>query len=285
MQSKENHLSSDDDDDDIPIGEEEETMGTEIWSSDHIYSASANASLTWNIGVHDNRSVDVDDDEEQSNSCSSRSSVACIRKQDTSMNLSMSSNPDHVKWLLTAIRRIRDQKQRPGTERITSTLRTLCPTMEPTVIEEQLDLAARDGLILRVYANGVVSYKDPGRVVHLKTHVMRVDRKYNMTKVVIRTVKELGSDNGSTVDDVYQHICTAYMVEIADGIDLRSRIQTFLEATVATGATIKDGKRYRVVQPVNVKNPMSNKVKVEPFVDLAFKFKTQVILLCVDFYS
>lgn len=155
------------------------------------------------------------------------------------------SDPEKVKWLLSAIRRIRAQKQRPCVERISCMLRSICRMAEDEV-EQQLDLAVKDGLIIRVSVNGVSSYRDPKMVVSLKTHRLKVGPQSDLLKVVVRTVRDLGAVEGSTLSDILQFITTGYSVDVADGCDVRELVSKWCQTAVSCGRLIVNGDRFQL---------------------------------------
>ncbi|KAK3090335.1 hypothetical protein FSP39_011013 [Pinctada imbricata] len=101
------------------------------------------------------------------------------------------SNPKYSRWILDAINKVKHQKQRPNLERISNAIRQ---THNVTVdlISEQLELAVRDGIILKIVGkDGVCSYRDPAVVTQLKTRTLKVDKNVDLTKTVIKSLREL----------------------------------------------------------------------------------------------
>jgi len=195
-------------------------------------------------------------------------------------------NGDRAQWLLAAVRRVRDQKQRPNIERIMNTLRIICPgqfQMREMVIME-LEGAVSDGVLLRVGAagdNSSCSYRDPGRVVRLKTHSLHVTRDLDMTKVVARSVRELADPAGSSPSDLHRYIRSGYNVQMHDDSDLMSLIEQFCRKAVELGklecAETGEERRYRptYVEPkskmLNCSKTASSSLASHLLVDRAFK--------------
>lgn len=164
------------------------------------------------------------------------------------------SDPEKVKWLLSAIRRIRAQKQRPCVERISCMLRSIC-RMTQDEVEEQLELAVKDGLIIRVSVNGISSYRDPKMVVSLKTHRLKVSCQSDLLKVVVRTVRDLGAADGSTLSDIHQFIMTGYSVDVAEGCDVRELVSKWCQTAVSCGRLVRNGDRYQLAASPKMMGP------------------------------
>jgi len=193
---------------------------------------------------------------------------------------------ERAQWLLKAVRRVRDQKQRPNIDRIMNTLRIICPGRfrSREAITEELELAVSEGILLRVGAagdNDSCSYRDPGRVVRLKSHSLHVTRDLDMTKVVARSVRELADPAGSAPTDLHRYIRSGYNVQIHDDSDLMSIIAKYCRKAVELGKLVCDednGKcRYRAVytgpknNKVNCRRTVSSPMASYLLVDRAFK--------------
>lgn len=201
---------------------------------------------------------------------------------------------EHAKWLLSAVRRVRGQKQRPNIDRIMNALRIICPgrfNVRESVIEE-LELAVSEGILLRVGAagdNDSCSYRDPGRVVRLKTHSLHVSRDLDMTKVVARSVRELADPSGSTPADIHRYIRSGYNVQIHDDSDLMTMVEKYCRKAVDVGRLVcveTDGVcRYQAVytgpknNAVNCRKTLSSPLSSYSLVDRAFKTDVSELLL------
>lgn len=195
------------------------------------------------------------------------------------------SDDDRSQWLLAAVRRIRDQKQRPNIDRVMNTLRIICPGRfhsRESVIEE-LELAVSAGILLRTGAagdNDSCSYRDPGRAVRLKSHSLHVTRDLDMTKVVARSVRELANPAGSTAADIHHYIRSGYNVQLHDDSDLMSMIAKYCRKAVELGKLVCDENdecRYRPAytgpknNTLNCTRTVSSPMASHLFVDRAFK--------------
>jgi len=222
-------------------------------------------------------------------SCSTVSrKVSSMKRTGGNMNKQSSEclDGEHAKWLLTAVRRVRDQKQRPNIDRIMHALRIICPGKfhSRESVMEELELAVSESILLRVGAAGDsdnCSYRDPGRVVRLKSHSLRVTRDLDLTKFVARSVRELADPAGSTATDLHRYIRSGYNIEIHDGCDLMSLVVKYCQKAVEVGKLVcvedSDESRYHAVykQPKNIsvnctKTP-SPSVSSYSLVDRAFK--------------
>ena len=206
---------------------------------------------------------------------------------------------ERAQWLLKAVRRVRDQKQRPNIERIMNTLRIICPgkfDLRESVTEE-LELAVSEGILLRVGAagdNDSCSYRDPGRCVRLKTHALHVTRDLDMTKIVARSVRELADPAGSTPSDLHRYIRSGYSVQVHDDSDLMSMIAKYCQKAVEVGKLVcidDSGEcRYQAVftghknKTTTCTKTVSSSVSSYSLVDRAFKTDvSETWFLCVSF--
>jgi len=218
--------------------------------------------------------------------CNNVSKMEQTSEKKMSKQSSGCLDSERGKWLLTAARRVRDQKQRPNIDRIMNTLRIICPgkfCSRESVMEE-LELAVSEGILLRVGAagdDGNCSYRDPGRVVRLKSHSLHVSRDLDMTKVIARSVRELADPAGSTPADIHHYIRSAYNVQIHDDSDLVALIAKYCQKAVDVGKLVcieENGDcRYRAVHTAtknsaaNCKKTLSSSVSLHSLVDRAFK--------------
>ena len=155
------------------------------------------------------------------------------------------ANATYSKWLLEAVRKIKHQKQRPSVDRICNAVLQYHKVERDSIIE-QLELAVKDGAILKVYNKGLCSYKDPQRVSKLKTRTLRVTKKSDLSDILIRTIKELGEIGGSTLKSVEKFIRQSYSLELVDGVDFSHQLKVSLKRCQNTGGVIQDNKLLKV---------------------------------------
>lgn len=173
------------------------------------------------------------------------------------------ANPTYTAWLLAAIRKIKQQKQRPSVERITHAVRQY-HNVSPDSIEEQLDLAVRDGSVLKVHNKGVLSYKDPSGVTSLKTRHLKVSKKTDLTKIVIRSIKELGHEDGSTAKSIEKYIRRSYTIDADEDSDISHSIRISIKRAVNSRHLIQEGRQYKVHEPPRVQRCISESSSDSP---------------------
>lgn len=155
------------------------------------------------------------------------------------------SDSTYVKWLLDAIHKVKQQKQRPNIERICNAVRQNRKVSRET-IEEQLELAVKDGTVLKVYNKGLCSYKDPSCVSQLKSRTVKVTKKTDLTKLISKTIKELGEIGGSTLRSVEKYILKSCSLDIEDEVDLMQQLRLSLKKGISAGRFVKDGRHIKI---------------------------------------
>ncbi|XP_045599275.1 uncharacterized protein [Procambarus clarkii] len=119
------------------------------------------------------------------------------------------TSEEWLQRLLTAIAKIKSQKQRPNLERITQTMRQLY-TVPPDMVVTNLQAQVDAGAILYIENKGIESYADPknpplriGRV-SVRTPTAS-SRAADLVGKVVRAVRELGPEGG-TLKDISTHL-------------------------------------------------------------------------------
>ncbi|XP_046567397.1 histone acetyltransferase KAT6A-like isoform X3 [Haliotis rubra] len=151
------------------------------------------------------------------------------------------TNPTYAKWLIEAIKKVKQQKQRPSLERISNAVRQNHKVSKES-IEEQLELAVTDGIVLKTYNKGLISYKDPSRIVQLQSRNLKIGKKDDLTKVIVRTVRELGEVGGSSLKSIEKFIRRSYNIELCDGVDLAQQIKLSIKSGIQKGLLLQDGR-------------------------------------------
>lgn len=144
-------------------------------------------------------------------------------------------------WILDAIGKIRSQKQRPSVERICHAIRQH-HNFHEDVIGEHLEIAVREGSVLKVFNKGQSSYKDPGG---LQTRTLRIEKGVDLTKVVTKAVRELGERDGSSIISIEKHIRQSHSVEESVENDLKSAIRMAVKRAVTRKFILPDGKNFK----------------------------------------
>ena len=156
-------------------------------------------------------------------------------------------DPAYVKWLLEAIGKVKYQKQRPNYDRIVHAVKQNHPKLSPDGIGQQLELAVKQGLVLKVFNKGLCSYKDPALVTQLRTRNLKVSKKTDLTKVIARTIRELGEQGGSNLKSVEKYIERSYNLQCeGDDVDLVRQIRVSCKRALESGRLVRNGRQYSV---------------------------------------
>lgn len=146
-------------------------------------------------------------------------------------------------WILDAIRKIRSQKQRPSVERICHAIRQHHNYHEEE-IAERLEIAVKRGHVLKIFNKGQSSYKDP---CGLQSKPLRVTKTADLTKVLVKAVRELGEREGSTLKNIEKYIRQSHTVEEdVDGGGLRAALRLSAKRSVERGQVLQEGKLFRL---------------------------------------
>ncbi|XP_075238642.1 histone acetyltransferase enoki mushroom isoform X1 [Lycorma delicatula] len=147
------------------------------------------------------------------------------------------------KWILDAIRKIRSQKQRPSVDRICHAVRQH-HTYSNEVITEHLERLVSEGSVLKVFNKGQSTYKDPGGL--LRRQIL-INKKSDLSKVVIKAIKELGEKDGSTFKNIEKYIQQSHTLEIeSDVSDWSTVLRLSVKRVVEKGLVKQEGKLYRI---------------------------------------
>ncbi|KAL1494960.1 hypothetical protein ABEB36_010459 [Hypothenemus hampei] len=145
-------------------------------------------------------------------------------------------------WILDAIRKIRTQKQRPSVERICHAIR-LHHNYHEDVIAEHLEVAVKEGVVLKVFNKGQSSYKDPGGLQQNRT--LKLQKGIDLSKVVTKAVRELGEREGSSLKAIEKYIQQSHTVIESPDTDLTSLIRLGAKRAAARQFVIPNGKNYK----------------------------------------
>lgn len=192
------------------------------------------------------------------------------------------SEPDDVgkevwkRWILEAIHKIRSQKQRPSVERICHAIRQHHNYHED-VVSERLELAVREGAVLKVYNKGQSSYKDPGG---LQNKLLRITQDVDLSRIVAKAVRELGERDGSTLKGIEKHLHTAYQVSVEPDVDVRAVLRAAAKRAVARSLLTHHGGSYKATErPLNTSSSdRSTKQRLKSAQDSPEKVSAQMCL-------
>lgn len=174
---------------------------------------------------------------------------------------------DWEKWILSAIRKIRSQKQRPSVERICHAVRQNHPHSEE-LIKDYLEQLVSSGVVLKVFNKGQNSYKDPGGVK--QSRHLNLTKDSDLSKVILRATRELKEKDGSSLKSIEKYIQQSHCVELVEpDVDLTTVIKFSAKRAVERGFVVLVGKLYKAVdnQENLVEKPKCKKPKVEPTPD------------------
>ncbi|KAL1123503.1 hypothetical protein AAG570_002581 [Ranatra chinensis] len=136
-----------------------------------------------------------------------------------------------TKWVVDAIQKIRQQKQRPSLERICHAIRQHHAIAEKT-IGERLESLVEEGRILK----------------------LAVNESSDLTRIAVKAVRELGAKEGSTLKCVEKYVRQSNSLVIDPGVDLTVLLKTALALAEERALLCRSGNLYRYVEP-----PLSEK--------------------------
>ncbi|XP_052262827.1 histone acetyltransferase KAT6A-like isoform X2 [Dreissena polymorpha] len=152
------------------------------------------------------------------------------------------ANPTYTKWLLEAINKVKSQKQRPNDERICHAVQQVHKVSKDSLLE-QLELAVRDGSVLKVLNKGICSYRDPSNGPPLKP--LKVSPGSDLTKYVIRAVRNCDSKGGITLKQIETYVQSVYTVKASDSSLLES-LKSAVRMGIIRGKLEQDGKLIKL---------------------------------------
>lgn len=107
-------------------------------------------------------------------------------------------NSEIIRWMLEAIAQIRAERQRPTDDRIVSKLK-LQHEVDKSLVLQQLDLACREGLILKIHHNGMFSYNDPNHLKKTRYRCLQVfccvDTLYSLSRLPAKDMRLMRAHN------------------------------------------------------------------------------------------
>ncbi|TSK22676.1 Histone acetyltransferase KAT6B [Bagarius yarrelli] len=170
------------------------------------------------------------------------------------------ANPLYTEWILEAIQKIKRQKQRPSEERICHAVSTLHGLDKGTVLQ-QLELAVKDGSILKVTSKGCASYKDPdnpGRIAPIRPGGLVPSsvgavvpagdlRHLDWNKVLRRAIEGLGVPAGSSLRNIERFLRSQDdLANVVANPRFQQRLRLAAKRAVNNGRLLKDGPLYRI---------------------------------------
>ena len=185
------------------------------------------------------------------------------------------ANPTYSKWILDAIHKIRSQKQRPNVDRICHAVRQFHKVSNDSIVE-QLELAVNDGLILKVISKGICSYRDPDS--SFRKRVLKIDAKTDLTRVIIRCIKDVGNETGLSLKQIEKHVEENYSV-VTEETDLLKQLKISVKKGLSRDRFVKDGRFIKLGEkatPVTDLDTTGSLPSAEEFVsDFSFTFEVE----------
>lgn len=143
-----------------------------------------------------------------------------------------------IQNLLSAIRRIKGQKQRPGEERICATMHLKYALLhEDTLI--LLEKAVRTGRVIKLINKGMPSYRDPDTMSVSKAPMNPSDTA-RMVKKAVLTV----SLQGAMLKEIEEKISTEH--GLVNNPDFSDQIKSIVVKMVDSGRLQRHGRLYKV---------------------------------------
>lgn len=148
-----------------------------------------------------------------------------------------------LKWIIFAIGKIRDQKQRPNLERISHTVRQNLKVSDD-VVEEHLEQAVNEGTVVKLLNKGQETYRDPG---HMKARkVLPVGKESDLSKVVVRAVREQDVE-GCSLKDIEDRLRTTFSLETdLSEVDFKSVLRASVKRALALGLLVQEGRLIKL---------------------------------------
>lgn len=155
-------------------------------------------------------------------------------------------------WILSAIRKIRSQKQRPSIQRICQAIGSHHKFHED-IVAEKLEQAVEAGAVLKVYNKGLHSYKSPSTINKNKT--ITIDKSSDLSRLVTKAVRVLGECEGSAIKSIENFVQKANNIQVTDDSDYKAIIKNALKTAISKNLLISDGKLYKLHPETSTGSP------------------------------
>ena len=140
--------------------------------------------------------------------------------------------------LLSAIRRIKGQKQRPGEERICSTM-SLKFGVSQEITLKMLDKAVKTGRVYKLIHKGLPSYRDPDMMPVSRGLMNPADLMRMVRKAILMLSLE-----GATIRDIEDQIISEY--GLVHSVELSEQIKSSILKQIEQGKLEKQGRIVKV---------------------------------------
>ncbi|CDW54020.1 MOZ SAS domain containing protein [Trichuris trichiura] len=168
------------------------------------------------------------------------------RSEDNGVDSDAPPDMEIVSQLLTVIASIKYHRQQVSLERLKSKSRVL--GLNSSVIEKQLELAVKHGLILKLLGvNGLWSYADPNNVNIGRFRTLQVDEKTDLARIVQRVVRDIDNCNGSNLSEIEVYVRDYYDMRVKGDLTLCQLLRDAVTKAVDQGLLVPvNGDRYQL---------------------------------------
>ncbi|GFS01306.1 histone acetyltransferase [Elysia marginata] len=165
--------------------------------------------------------------------------------KDSDKNVQVNST--YLSWILEAVHKVKHQKQRPNNDRIIGAIRQNHQVTEESILE-QLELAVKDGHILRVESNNDFTYKDPALTPYKpsKKKVLDIEKKTELFKVVFHCLQEPQHERGLMLKSIEKYILSKYEVKNNGNNTLIKNLRLCIRRAVSLGRLVQSGKIVKI---------------------------------------
>lgn len=161
-----------------------------------------------------------------------------LSSHDDSVNDEDGIDDEIVQQLLASIHRIKGQKQRPGEERICTTM-TNKFGVSPEVSLKQLEKAVAAGRIVKLINKGMPSYRDPATIAQSRGPANAADIHRMIKKSIL--LLNLG---GCTLREIEDKICVDY--GLIQTPELNEQVKSTVSRMIEKGDLERQGRLLKV---------------------------------------
>ena len=145
------------------------------------------------------------------------------------------------KWLLDAVQKVKQEKQRVSIDRVHNKIRHHSSSLDLDTVQEQLNTCVKNGTLLKVVHNGRESY------VHPSLRQLVIKKGTDMSKIIIKALRELSEEGGSTLKSIEIYIKQSFSLKFEDDIDLSSVLRLSAKRAVALKRILQTGRYLRLL--------------------------------------
>ena len=182
--------------------------------------------------------------------------------KDSDKNIQVNST--YLSWILEAVHKVKHQKQRPNNDRIIGAIRQNHQVSEESILE-QLELAVKNGHILRVESNNDFTYKDPALTPYKpsKLKVLDIEKKADLSKVVYQCLHEPQNVKGLMLKSIEKYILSRFELKNNDSNALSKNLRLCIRRAVQLGRLVQSGKVVKVSSGENGEGQGSSAINLE----------------------